>query len=239
MSKELTTKQHQDLGNIATHITDKVNSAIKSVVSAKISIGKDLIKARSILKTDEAFGAWREQHTPIASKQEAHYCMQVAKKFSSSGKLIENVPYSVLRELITAPDDLIKDIEETIAKGGAVPTTQDARKLVASTKTKPSQKTEVAATIKPQISKGPDIGTMVASKFMQRKAFAAQMKFRFQNTAGWGYLVLGFDPEPKVRPNPEAITGAGKYLKERYPEDVSTITACVDICELDIAESYS
>ena len=237
--KELTTKSSNELNKLAKDITDKAIGAVNHVVKAKIQIGKKLIKAKSIIGSDEDFVKWCEEKTPINSRQERSYCMKVAQKFATSELMIEAVPYSVLRELTTAPDSLVEAVALSVSSGEKPPTTKEARQMVRDSK--PTHRVTATKKQEPSHLDMPDIGRMLSKPTAGRMQYAAQYKARFQNKAGWAYLIFGLDPEPKHMPSPQAVSYIYSGMREAAVGNTSmldTLSAAIVAIETDIAESY-
>lgn len=109
------------LKGYSSQITDGLISAAASF----LQIGEALVSAKLLIDDDGAFGKWRIDNTPIKSGRTASAYMQVYRRFAQS-KLVGNVPYSVLQELVSAPDEVVEQIEAM----DEAPTVKETRELV-------------------------------------------------------------------------------------------------------------
>lgn len=109
----------QELAHIADTINDTVEKTEKTVARAQIKVGKELLRARAMFKGDKEFGRWRQEKTYV-SKTAATQLMRVAEKFDTAPKLVEAVSFSVLRELVYAPEEAVKQVEAKVEAGEKV-----------------------------------------------------------------------------------------------------------------------
>lgn len=100
------------LTEIADDVIETANKAVLDLVRAKMRIGKLLNEAREIFVGDNEFGKWRKDKLPDMSKTEMSYCMTIQRRFGSATDAIENIGWSVLRELAYAPESLVQKVTQ-------------------------------------------------------------------------------------------------------------------------------
>lgn len=117
---------------ISSDIYDEIQAVTNSAAKAQIKIGRLLNEARALIPGDDQFGKWRQENTTIRSKESANKLMALARQ-CGSGRLTEEMvsalPISTLKELLTAPDSVIKAISDKIEQG-EVPSKTETREMV-------------------------------------------------------------------------------------------------------------
>jgi len=235
----------------AETINKTVNDTVTTVARAKIAIGRNLLKAKEYFDDSKSFTTWREEHTLIQSKQEASYCMQVAEKFGDAPSLIENVSFGVMRELVTAPIEVIKEVEKLAEKGDS-PTVQETRSLVRESKDGQTQRpvsgsggesTGGRPAPMPTHHQRPDIGKVISMRFDSRHDWVSKNRKSIDpNPYSWAFVLYGLDPDPAVMPNPMVITILKHEYREMcgtYNRDFEIIQEAFDEIEVAIAQDYS
>jgi len=121
MSNEL---QNAELDSHAAQIEKSLIDAAQSF----LKIGEALVAAKLILKNDVDFKEWRETRTSVKSQRTALAYMQVYKRFAQT-KLSGQIGYSVLHELVSAPSEVVEQVEQMVEEGES-PTVKETRELV-------------------------------------------------------------------------------------------------------------
>ena len=112
------------LEKLAAQIEDGLIIAAKGF----LQIGEALVAAKLEIDDDNRFGEWRRDNTSIKSTRTASAYMQVYRRFATS-KLTGKVPYSVLQELVSAPDDAVEQIENKVDNDENI-TVKETREIV-------------------------------------------------------------------------------------------------------------
>lgn len=220
-----------DLPKIVSEVNAIVTETVASVATAKIAIGRLLNTARAAFYTSKDFDDWREKHTFITSKQDAYYCMQVATRFADRDALIAGTPFSVLKELVSAPDELVKTVEERVAAGEPAPSVREVNKAKAEAKaeSKPKPVTgdvipfadtpraiPVAATNLAQIKED----TKLLREPLLRRFGLVSREHGHRPGIEQAYIIFGLDPNPSMPPNADTIhILAGAYMQMMNQED--------------------
>ena len=122
------------LTKISAEINGIVDETSKSVAKAQIKVGRLLNDARALIPGDLQFGKWREANTTITNKSTANKLMNLAKQVGEgriTQELIDALPMSTLKELISAPDSVLAYIRDALVEDPAqVPTRNEVRDLV-------------------------------------------------------------------------------------------------------------
>ena len=124
MSKELSKINEMRLKGLEQKIEDGLNIAAKGF----LQVGAALVEARQAIDNDVEFGKWRTENTSIKSNRTASAYMQVFSRFGKSA-LTGKVSYSVLQELVSAPESTVEKIEAIVEDGDTV-TVKETRELV-------------------------------------------------------------------------------------------------------------
>lgn len=120
------------LRGISDKISDTVQSVVSEAAKAQINVGRLLCEARDLFPSDEQFGKWRAENTPINSKESANKLMNLARQCGDgrlTKELVESLPISTLKELLTAPDSVIEKVVERIG-AGSPPSKTETRQMV-------------------------------------------------------------------------------------------------------------
>lgn len=120
----------QTLTGLASEIGKAVDATHKAVALGQIKVGNLLLEAREKFKGDKEFGQWRKECTPITSTRSATSLMSVARTFGKkeSSKLIAACNFSVLRELVYCPPEVVDEIAAAVAAGESPPTVAEVVK---------------------------------------------------------------------------------------------------------------
>lgn len=120
------------LTKISAEINEKVDAGTRELAKLQINIGKLLNEARELIPGDRQFGQWREQNTPITNKSTANKLMNLARQIGDgriTTALVDSLPLSTLKELISAPDSVVEAVGSSV-ESGEVPTRGDVREAV-------------------------------------------------------------------------------------------------------------
>lgn len=115
------------LGKIAKEINDITDKTATVLAKAQINVGRLLLEARELIPGDLQFGQWREKNTAITNKTTANKLMNLAKQIGDgriTQDLLDGLPMSTLKELISAPDSVVSHIR-MLLKEDEVPVTRD------------------------------------------------------------------------------------------------------------------
>ena len=120
----------QTLTNLSKEIGQVIDSTHKALAKGQIKVGHLLLAAREKFKGDKEFGQWRKECTPIESARTANSLMAVARTFGQreSAKLVDACNFSVLRELVYAPEEVVSEIAAAVAAGEPPPTVKEIAK---------------------------------------------------------------------------------------------------------------
>lgn len=121
------------LGEISAEIGARVDAGAREFARVQIHLGRLLLQARELIPGDRQFGQWREQHTPITSRSSASKLMSLARQVGDgriTATMIETLPLSTLKELISAPDAVLGQVADAIEEGDKV-TRREVREMVA------------------------------------------------------------------------------------------------------------
>lgn len=122
----------ENLAEYATKLHEHQNETVKFMARKQIEVGRLLLKAREEFKGDLEFGHWRQEHTPIGSRQTATKLMALARTHATgrlTDKILDKLPTSTIFELLSAPDSVMKIVEEKL-DAGEVPSQKEVRKDV-------------------------------------------------------------------------------------------------------------
>lgn len=111
------------LTRLSTEINKVVEETTNSVAKAQIKVGRLLNEARELIPGDLQFGQWRAANTTITNKSTANKLMNLAKQVGDgriTQDLIDALPMSTLKELISAPDNVLSYVRDTLKDGGTV-----------------------------------------------------------------------------------------------------------------------
>lgn len=203
----------EHLKGLATDIDKAVDTTVKQVARGKIKVGKLLLEARKVFENDADFGAWRQMHTMVQSKQHAHYLMQVAERFGDAPKMIEGVNYSILQELVLADQKDIEWVEGQVAKG-TPPTVAEVRKKVTAKKTRPKG---ASHRIVPIPAPRAELDALVQEPLHVR--ISEVVKRGIKGFEGH-LIILGLDSDPHCPCNPEVLEAIDDFWNgETSPEN--------------------
>lgn len=199
-----------ELQALAKDINKTIDTTVKHVARGKIKVGKLLLEARALFVEDQAFGAWRKEHTMVQSKQHAHYLMKIAERFGDAPKLIDGANYSVLQELVTADQKEIDWIEEKIDKGEPLPTVQEVRKKVKGTSMKQKAKDGKLNTVPLETPNAP-LNAVVQLSLTLR--IQEVVKRGIKGVEG-DLVILGLDPDPQCPCHPHVLEAVKQLWAE-------------------------
>ena len=120
------------LGKISAEINDAFDTGLRNHVKMQIQIGRLLNDARQHIPGDQQFGQWRAQNTPITNKSTAGKLMNLAKQVGDgriTQDMVAKLPLSNLKELLTAPDNVLGEIAGLLEQGEQ-PSRDDIRGMV-------------------------------------------------------------------------------------------------------------
>jgi hypothetical protein len=211
------------LNDISDNINEIVTDAVNSVAQAKLKVGRLLLEARALITDDNQFGRWRQEKTEIKSKQEAHYLMQIADKFKNAPALVKSAPIGVLRELVTAPWEVVKELEDKAAKGAPAPSVRETRATVAEAKGKAKPEPVVIehvaeippnrVPVQPQTGFQATINSSFAKRLSMAENFILNARIGYKTAVQWSYIIFGLDPDPSCSPNEGTIDALKIYYE--------------------------
>jgi hypothetical protein len=219
------------LQGIAKEINKTIDTTVKHVARGKIRVGKLLGEARVFFSSDQAFGQWRKENTPIQSKQHAHYLMKVAERFADAPALIDGVNYSVLQELITAEPHHIEWVEARIAAGDP-PTVGQTRAVVKDLPPPPKKGRKATVGSGAGFKRGikndrpsipvpnMEINSITQMPLNKRIKEVIDLSIKGLNAA---YLILGLDPDPSYPMHPDNLEAIRNMLIGEVEELEDTI----------------
>lgn len=121
-----------DLGRltkIGSEINEVFDKGLRDHARMQINIGRLLNDARVLIPGDRQFGQWREANTPINNKSSANKLMNLARQVGEgriTQTMIDGLPLSSLKELLTAPESVLGEITERL-EAGETPTRDEIR----------------------------------------------------------------------------------------------------------------
>lgn len=124
------------LTRLSTEINEVFDKGLRDHVRMQISIGRLLNDARELIPGDRQFGQWREANTPINNKSSANKLMNLARQVGEgriTQTMIDGLPLSSLKELLTAPESVLGEVTERL-EAGETPTRDDIRQTAAEAK---------------------------------------------------------------------------------------------------------
>ncbi|CAL9958806.1 hypothetical protein VPHK225_0039 [Vibrio phage K225] len=149
----LSTIDQSELASIEAEIAVEFDKVEQTKRDSFIKVGELLCDARKLISDDTQFGEWRQNNTPIASKQDANSAMQIHRAIQEGvitpKMLSSKLGQSHLIEIVRAPLSVQNDIELLVSKEGAkVPTIKNIRDMVkvAHVPTKDSAQAEQSGT---------------------------------------------------------------------------------------------
>lgn len=121
-----------------TKISNEINSIVEEVsvhvAKGQIKVGRLLNDARALIPGDLQFGKWREANTSITNKSTANKLMNLAKQVGDgriTRDLLDVLPMSTLKELISAPDSVVSYVRDQIKEDPKdIPTRTEVRELM-------------------------------------------------------------------------------------------------------------
>jgi hypothetical protein len=126
----LSVVDNQELGKIEVEIRDLHTETEKTLKVAFIKFGELLCEARTLIKDDTVFGAWRVEKTPFESKENANKAMQLSRAIEDgriTDKMLKSpMGQSHLLELKDATLITQSRCEDALASGN-VPTVKELR----------------------------------------------------------------------------------------------------------------
>lgn len=131
----LSTIDQSELASIEAEIAVEFDKVEQTKRDSFIKVGELLCDARALISDDTQFGEWRQNNTPIASKQDANSAMQIHRAIQEGvitpKMLSSKLGQSHLIEIVRAPLSVQNDIELLVSKEGAkVPTIKNIRDMV-------------------------------------------------------------------------------------------------------------
>lgn len=227
------------LTKISGEISSIVDETSVTVAKAQIKVGRLLNEARALIPGDLQFGKWREQNTPITNKSTANKLMNLAKQVGEgriTQEMVDALPISTLKELISAPDTVVSVIREQIKEDPQqVPTRQEVRDM-GKAEREPSMLDDIKRTdddpapveVKAEAAPAPKpVSKPVVTPGRVNPAQVCQQildmtvveRLRHLDPKGqppydackpeeWAWLVLGLDPMPAYLPN----TGTVQFI---------------------------
>ncbi|MNO50336.1 hypothetical protein D3C76_407080 [compost metagenome] len=106
------------LTKLSAGINEIVEATAKDVAKAQIKVGRLLNEARALIPGDLQFGKWREANTQIGNKSTANKLMNLATMVGDgriTQEMVDALPVSTLKELISAPDSVLIHIRDKLA----------------------------------------------------------------------------------------------------------------------------
>ena len=203
------------LATIAKDIDKTIGQSITAVARAQIKVGVLLIEAKKEFADPEMFLKWRLEETSVKSRQQSEYLIQVAEKFKDAPALIEGVSFSVLRELVTAPQELIKEIEDKVKAGEPTPGAHAVREQIKEAK----GGTGVALPSRKPGDTAKKNHMTITQKHEASQVVEQDIKHRMDYFDGTddstslvekAYVFFGLDPDPTCPPNPDTLL----YIRE-------------------------
>lgn len=125
------------LGKIAKEINEITDKTATVLAKAQINVGRLLLEARELIPGDLQFGQWREKNTAITNKTTANKLMNLAKQIGDgriTQDLLDGLPMSTLKELISAPDSVVSHIRMLLKEDEVSVTRNTVRDAIAETK---------------------------------------------------------------------------------------------------------
>ena len=211
-----------ELGKIATEINSSVDEAAATMAKAQIKVGRLLNEARALIPGDLQFGKWREQFTTITNKSTANKLMNLAKQVGEgriTQDMMDVLPVSTLKELLSAPDNVLSYVASAIAATPEeVPTRAEIRELVQEEKKDVPEPAEVvlaeppappkkvaapSAPSVPIIDVRKKIDALIAKPLMER--VRAGNPYPNCTSLEWSFMVFGLEPDPASYPNLQTL----------------------------------
>ena len=112
------------LTKISAEINTVTEETAVSLAKAQIRVGRLLNEARAMIPGDQQFGMWRAQFTSITNKSTANKLMNLAAQVGEgriTKEMLEVLPLSTLKELISAPDSVLASVQQKVLEGEVVP----------------------------------------------------------------------------------------------------------------------
>lgn len=214
------------LVDLASDINKTVADTIKKVAAAQMKVGRLLIDAREEFKGDAEFGKWRKEHTVIGSAAHANRLMGIAKEFHNNKELVEAMSTSALMELLPAPPEVVKAVEDKIKETGEAPSVRETREMVKDATSHEKEVTEPVEEPKMQNNRvGKKEDTESTEAVWQRIIDCASMKAKMDiiGEKGYGdetnaYLLFGLDPLGSVEPSREVLIALQMYYVTERPD---------------------
>ena len=221
------------LTKLSGQINEIVEATAKDVAKAQIKVGRLLNEARALIPGDLQFGQWREKNTQISNKSTANKLMNLATMVGDgriTQEMVDALPVSTLKELISAPDSVLIHIREKLADDEPVTrsTVRDAIKETREPLTiehEPSMLDDLKETDKegkPEPKKpvppamptpaGPTsrqvIDKMLGMECIERLTALDPTRtepYKGIKPIEWAWLVFGLDPDPASLPAGDTI----------------------------------
>lgn len=231
------------LTKLSGQINEIVEATAKDVAKAQIKVGRLLNEARALIPGDLQFGQWREKNTQINNKSTANKLMNLATMVGDgriTQEMVDALPVSTLKELISAPDSVLIHIREKLADDEPVTrsTVRDAIKETREPLTidhddgqdgskyeddemAPKEKQEPKKPVPPAMptSAGPtarqQINKILELQLVERLQRCDTRKgetYKGIKPIEWAWLVFGLDPDPASLPSIDTID----MLKEAF-----------------------
>lgn len=225
------------LSKISAEINDCIDETSKSVAKAQIKVGRLLNDARALIPGDLQFGKWREANTSITNKSTANKLMNLAKQVGEgriTQDMIDALPMSTLKELISAPDSVLSHVRETLKEDEAPAITREAVRELSREAKEPDEPKEVTgkegthsaerqppvSPAAPKMPAGPaqppvkHVDTRAVTQVMVSKPIIERLRaldpkgqppFPGCKPAEWAWMVMGMDTDPAILPNPDVL----------------------------------
>ena len=211
-----------------TKISGEINKVMEDtanvIAKAQIKVGRLLNEARELIPGDLQFGKWREANTSITNKSTANKLMNLAKQVGEgriTQDLVDALPMSTLKELISAPDSVISHVREQLKDDPTdIPTRNEVRELgkeVQGVVIEAAKGAAVSpATPKPSAAPGVKeiMSVRAVVEMLLKKKLIERVKhldpkndrpYPSCQPLEWAYLVFGLDPDPAVNPSPDTM----------------------------------
>ena len=200
-----------NLAEYAVKLHEHQNETVKFMARKQIEVGRILLKARDEFKGDLEFGHWRQEHTPIGSRQTATKLMALARGHATgrlTDKILDTLPTSTIFELLSAPDSVMKIVEEKI-DNGETPSQKEVRKDVKEAKEPEPKKEKPAKTPARELQ---DNAAYDESKYNEivQESLAARIAWAIANsvprmTDEISWVVFGIPPFMEGFPHEDVV----------------------------------
>lgn len=227
-----------NLEDFAIKIHEHHNETVKFMARKQIEVGRILLKARAEFRGDKEFGQWREESTPINSRQTATKLMELARQCETgriTDKILDSLPTSTIFELLAAPTSVMHIIAAKLDEG-EVPSQKAVREIVKEQKpedekSKTQKVIEAAAAAKLKIAaREQDNATFDDAKYndiLQETLAVRISKARLQHNMSdeWAWVVFGIPPFAEGIPHEDVIqTCYNVWFDKLQPDQQKILT---------------